>query len=151
MWDHSNRSEVRLQEALLEASTHSLWEGLRGRKEEMQGRNQAGGVGRGCSKQKGVRYGCRERPESSVAASRRPGGCAGGWQAGRPQGPSSLGKMKGTPFDFVLCQSGAAFRFLASCHIAPRRKLAAMVLLTLCSRWESLCLADGLESGIWNA
>lgn len=82
-----------------------------------------------------------------------PGGLVGA-QAGGRQGSlraSSLGKMKGTPFDFVLCQSGAAFRFLASCHIAPRRKLAAMVLLTLCSRWESLCLSDGLESGIWNA
>lgn len=118
----------------------------------MQVRNQAGGVGRGCLKQKGVRYGYRETAESSVAASRRPGGCTHRRVAGRAaSGPSSMGKMKGTPFDFVLCQSGAAFRFLASCHIAPRLKLAAMVLLTLCSRWESLCLADGLESGIWNA
>lgn len=37
-------------------------------------------------RQKGVRYGNKERAESSVAASRRPGGCTGGWQAGRPQG-----------------------------------------------------------------
>jgi len=28
----------------------------------------------------------KERAESSVAASRRPGGCTSGWQAGRPQG-----------------------------------------------------------------
>lgn len=97
-----------------------------------------------------MRYGYRERAKSSLLP---PGGLVGTQAGGRQGGlrASSLGKMKGTPFDFVLCQSGAAFRFVASCHIGPRQKLAAMVLLTLCSRWESLCLADGLESGIWNA
>lgn len=58
----------------------------------MQVRNQAGGAGRGCLKQKGVRCGCRETAESSVAASRRPGGCTGGWQAGRPQAPLPWGR-----------------------------------------------------------
>lgn len=43
--------------------------------------------------------------------------------------------MKGAPFDFVLCQSGAAFGFLASCHVASSKGLAALVLLTLCAGW----------------
>lgn len=92
-----------------------------------------------------------DRGENSAAM--RPGSWAGLGATGvTTSGPLFCGADERGSVDFVLCQSGVAFGFLASCHLASSRGLVALVLLTLVLYGEYFCLADlALESGIWNA
>ena len=36
--------------------------------------------------------------------------------------------MKGAPFDFASCPSGAVLGLLASCHVAPRQKFGSLAV-----------------------